>query len=65
MTSKNIKNNKINYLITVDGKKLYTKENSEIISNNFTDYFINITSDLLKQIKHSQKEKQENNNHVT
>jgi len=35
---------------------MYTKENSEIILENINDYFINIASDLLNQIKQNQKE---------
>jgi hypothetical protein len=40
---------------------MYSKENSEIISKHFNDYFMNISSDLLKKIKQNQKETQGNN----
>lgn len=55
-TNRNVKINEIEYLITKNDKKYrYIKENSEIISENINDYFINIAIDLLNQIKQNQK----------
>jgi hypothetical protein len=40
---------------------MYSKENSEIISKHYNDYFMNIAPDLLKKIKQNLKEIQGNN----
>lgn len=48
--------NTINTINTIihNGTELNVKENGNIISNKFNDYFINVASDLLTKLKNQQ-----------